>query len=110
MRPLCLVPDRRTPPMISANARPGILWRPAPLRCLLHTGRQSSRCPRTPPWTAIKRGRPLRVHPHIFFAGAGCRSIHIPPVLLPPVVFGGLLVGLWIWYVRSAGSSVATCR
>ncbi|KAL2263500.1 hypothetical protein VTK26DRAFT_6495 [Humicola hyalothermophila] len=29
--------------------------------------------------------------------GSNRRDIHIPTVLLPPVVFGGLLVALWIW-------------
>ncbi|KAK4229101.1 Alpha/Beta hydrolase protein [Podospora fimiseda] len=36
----------------------------------------------------------------IIFSGPGqrnCRDIHIPTVLLPPAMFTGLLIGLWIW-------------
>ena len=46
------------------------------------------------------------IRPPSFSAAASCRNIHIPPILLPPVVFTGLLVGLWIWYVFSGESQV----
>ncbi|KAL2128405.1 hypothetical protein VTI74DRAFT_9224 [Chaetomium olivicolor] len=49
------------------------------------------------PRAVDKPTRPLGAHPRILSSGRICRSIHIPPILLPPALFGGLLVGLWIW-------------
>lgn len=65
----------------------------------MHTARHSARLTLTQSWAVVKGTRPVGVHPRIIFTEAGSRSIHIPPVLLPPVVFTGLLIGLWIWYV-----------
>lgn len=83
--------------MIARNRMPN-----PPIQChwvqrnaLLDSGRRSP----TPlassrAWAAVARGSPLgpRVR-----TGGSFRSIHIPPVLLPPVLFSGLLVALWIW-------------
>jgi hypothetical protein len=69
------------------------------LRRSLHAGR-STRLTLSHPWTSVKREATLGAdHSRVLSAGKSCRSIHIPTVLLPPVVFTGLLVGLWIWYV-----------
>jgi hypothetical protein len=74
----------------------GCQWQ---LRRSLHAGR-STRLTLSHPWTSVKREATLGAsHSRVLFAGRSCRTIHIPTVLLPPVVFTGLLVGLWIWYV-----------
>ncbi|KAK4129264.1 alpha/beta-hydrolase [Parathielavia appendiculata] len=75
-----------------------IQWHQAQLRRLLHSGRGSTRLASTPLLVAVKRGSILKTSPHVLFARSNCRSIRIPPILLPPVVFAGLLVALWIWY------------
>lgn len=67
-------------------------------RALLHTGRWGTRHASAQRWATAKHRTALDTqHPRILSAGASCRSIHIPPVLLPPVLFSGLLVALWIW-------------
>ncbi|KAH6853456.1 hypothetical protein B0I37DRAFT_7360 [Chaetomium sp. MPI-CAGE-AT-0009] len=72
----------------------GVQWQ---LTRSLHTGR-STRLTLAYPWASVKREAPLGARPsRVLSAGRSCRSIHIPTVLLPPVVFTGLLVGLWIW-------------
>ncbi|KAK4147895.1 Alpha/Beta hydrolase protein [Dichotomopilus funicola] len=64
---------------------------------------QSTRLTSTRSWPPPARPQPLEVrHGKLLTlsgAGyrAGYRNIHIPTVLLPPVLFTGLLVGLWIW-------------
>lgn len=47
---------------------------------------------------AIIHHPPLRTHqPCISPVARDFHSFHIPPILLPPVYFTGLLVALWIW-------------
>ncbi|KAK4033454.1 protein bem46 [Parachaetomium inaequale] len=78
--------------------RPCVQRSPVQLRCLLHTGRGSTRLPSAHFWASVKHDRTLgATHAQAVFAGRSCRDIHIPTILLPPVVFTGLLVGLWIW-------------
>ena len=43
--------------------------------------------PRLPPWTAYSRYRLTQRRGHV----------NIPTILLPPVVFAGLVVALWTW-------------
>ncbi|KAL2184525.1 hypothetical protein L209DRAFT_758046 [Thermothelomyces heterothallicus CBS 203.75] len=78
----------------------GIQWR---LWCRrLHrsgSSISSSRLTSTPLWASVRCQRLVGAdHPRAVLAGRrSCRSIHIPTVLLPPVIFTGLLVGLWVW-------------
>ncbi|KAK4251193.1 Alpha/Beta hydrolase protein [Corynascus novoguineensis] len=70
------------------------------MRRRLHGGHSSS-LTMTHFWAAAGRQRLLKTnHARALLAGGkrSCRSIRIPTILLPPVVFTGLLVGLWIWY------------
>lgn len=90
-----------SPTMITRGRFPrlGAQWQLVNLRRRLHIGRGG-----IPPqlWAVVdRRGGILGLHARIAPLGASRRSIHIPTVLLPPVVFVGLLVGLWIWYARS---------
>lgn len=73
-------------------------WHQLASKALLHTGRSHGAIASMHLHAAIKHRPPLRVHnPRILTAAGNCRSIHIPPFLLPPVYFTGLLVALWIW-------------
>lgn len=88
-----------SPAMVAHSRIPvrGVQWQ---VRRSLHAGRSTRLTSAHPPWVLVKREASLGAsHSRVLFAGRSCRSIHIPTVLLPPVVFTGLLVGLWIWYV-----------
>lgn len=60
---------------------------------LLHTSYSRIPCTR---WRCALSGLSTS-HAVILSARVRLRGIHIPSVLLPPVIFTGLLLGLWIW-------------
>ena len=89
------------PTMMSRNQLRswGVQWRLVHSRRMLHAGRAASRLTSTVPWALVERERPWVANGmQMVPASVSRRTIHIPPVILPPVVFTGLLVALWIWY------------
>ncbi|KAK3309639.1 Alpha/Beta hydrolase protein [Chaetomium strumarium] len=82
-----------------ARARTGNQWRRLPQRCQLCTGCGSTPLGSRRRWELVNKRNALlgSCHLSIFYAGASRRGIHIPSILLPPVVFSGLLIALWAW-------------
>ncbi|KAK3984834.1 Alpha/Beta hydrolase protein [Cladorrhinum sp. PSN332] len=73
----------------------GVQWRTMQRKSLFHT-RGCSPLLRA----VVSPGTRLGHGPRIIFprlCQRNCRSIHIPTALLPPAMFTGLLIGLWIW-------------
>jgi len=67
-------------------------------KACLHSGRDRPPLALWRLWADVKHRKSTDGRlPLVLSIGGSRRSIHIPPVLLPPVYFTGLLIGLWIW-------------